>query len=180
MKVTQLRWLNHSIAHVVAKFVRWWLHSFALFRSALIHPHYLCLFSFFCSVFLSLLLNRVSMNTCCFPASILICNIENGITQKWTLHHKYPFVCLSTAWCVSASARGTHFHFQYYHSDQIYSMETLLLYTLKIAFNTWSLKHSLTYIICRIIFACTLWFICDLRNSMSTIYSSEYSLIYVI
>lgn len=49
MKVTQLKWLNHPIAHVVAKFVLC-DDSAHLLLFALIHSHHLCLLSFF-SVF---------------------------------------------------------------------------------------------------------------------------------
>lgn len=88
------------------------------------------------------------MNTCCFPASILICNIENGITQKWTLRHKYPFVYLSTGWWYVSEQQGVRISISSILSiASDIQWNRFYFYTLKIAFNTWSLKHSHTHIL---------------------------------
>lgn len=142
IKVIQLKWLNHPIAHVVAKFVLRWLHSFALFRS-----HSFSLFVFIFRFSICIIKSRDSMNTCCFLASILICNIENGITQKWTCFTIDMSVCLFVYWLMRIeTARGTAGFISSITNRSRHFMEMILLYMLEIAFNTWSLKHSFTHL----------------------------------
>lgn len=50
------------------------------------------------------------MNTCCFLASILICNIVNGITQKWMLHI-YVYSTMYIEYTAYQSSKGYKFSY---------------------------------------------------------------------